>query len=79
MGNKRPEARGRGSQLDPPNRFGGPVHVLDLAEVERDEDDLEHLRNRATEYLPDRSRSIVAEKGSPDVSFRYRNLSSPAA
>jgi hypothetical protein len=72
MENKRPEAKGRGAQLDPPNRFGGPFHVLDLAEVEHDADYLESLRNRRTEYLPDRARSIVAENRSPDVGFRYR-------
>jgi DNA repair photolyase len=71
MGNKRPEVNGRGSQLDPPNRFGGPVHVLDLAEVEHDQEYLDSLRNRPTEYLTDRSRSIVSENQSPDVGFRY--------
>src|SRR4051812_28576900 len=71
MGNKSPHARGRGSQLNPPNRFGGPVHILDLSEVEDDEDYLESLRNRPTEYLPDRSRTIVAKNDSPDVGFNY--------
>src|SRR3954447_557224 len=71
MENKRPEARGRGSQLNPPNRFGGPVHVLDLEHVEHDEDYLAGLANPRTEYIPDRSRSIVAENSSPDVGFRY--------
>jgi DNA repair photolyase len=71
MGNKSPDAKGRGSQLNPPNRFGGPIHVLDLAEVEHDEEYLESLRNRPTEYLPDRSKSIVTENDSPDVGFRY--------
>src|SRR5919112_4549081 len=71
MENKRPHARGRGSQLDPPNRFGGPLHVLDLEQVEHDEEYLEGLHYRPTEYLPDRSRSIVTENDSPDVSFRY--------
>ena len=71
MGNKRPEAKGRGSQIDPPNRFGGPVHVLELDDVEHDEDYLAGLANRRTEYLPDRSRTIVAENKSPDVGFRY--------
>jgi DNA repair photolyase len=71
MENKRPVAKGRGSQLDPPNRFGGPVHILDLAEVEHDQEYLDGLRNRPTEYLPDRSRSIVSENDSPDISFRY--------
>ena len=58
--NKRPEAKGRGSQIDPPNRFGGPVHVLDLEHVEHDEDYLAGLANPRTEYIPDRSRTIVA-------------------
>src|SRR5689334_8238157 len=71
MENKRPDTVGRGSHLDPPNRFGGPVHVLDLAEVEQDGEYLESLRKRPTEYLPDRSRSIVTENQSPDVSFRF--------
>src|SRR5258708_29057686 len=71
MENKRPDAKGRGSQLNPPNRFGGPVHVLDLEDVEQDEEYLDRLRNHSTEYLPDRSRSIVTENDSPDVSFRY--------
>src|SRR5207237_2891179 len=48
-----------------------PVHVLDLAEVEHDEEYLDSLRNRPTEYLVDRSRTIVTENDSPDVSFRY--------
>jgi DNA repair photolyase len=71
MENKRPEAKGRGSQLNPPNRFGGPVHVLDLAEVEHDQEYLDSLRSRPTEYMPDRSRTIVSENDSPDVGFRY--------
>jgi DNA repair photolyase len=71
MENMRPEVRGRGSQLDPPNRFGGTFHVLDLEEVEHDAEYLAQLRSRPTEYLPDRSRSIVTENDSPDVGFRY--------
>src|ERR1051325_7271394 len=71
MENKRPEVKGRGSQLDPPNRFGGPLHVLDLEQVEHDQEYLESLRHRPTEYLSDRSRSIVTENDSPDVGFRY--------
>lgn len=71
MGNKRPDIRGRGSQLDPPNRFGGTFHVLELGEVEHDAEYLESLTHRPTEYIPDHSRSIVAENDSPDVGFRY--------
>jgi DNA repair photolyase len=67
----RPLARGRGSQIDPPNRFGGTYHEVDLENLEHDEDHLEGLRRRPTEYLPDRSRTIVAENDSHDVGFRY--------
>src|SRR3954453_23967235 len=67
----RPLVQGRGSQIDPPNRFGGPLHVVDLEQVEHDEESLDGLRHRPTEYLPDRSRSIVTENDSPDVGFRY--------
>jgi DNA repair photolyase len=71
MGNKRPHAKGRGSQLNPPNRFGGPIHILDLAEVEHDEDYLASLVSQRTEYISDRSQTIVAENQSPDIGFRY--------
>jgi len=67
----RPLARGRGSQLEPPNRFGGTHHEVDFEHLELDEDYLEGLRRRPTEYLPDRSKTIVAENDSPDVGFRY--------
>jgi DNA repair photolyase len=67
----RPLARGRGSQIEPPNRFGGTHHEIDFEHLEHDEDYLDGLRRRPTEYLPDRSRTIVAENDSPDVGFRY--------
>jgi DNA repair photolyase len=67
----RPLARGRGSQLNPPNRFGGVHYEVDFEHLEEDEDFLEGLRNRPTEYLPDRARTIVSENDSPDVGFRY--------
>jgi DNA repair photolyase len=71
MENKRPDVRGRGSQLNPPNRFGGPVHVLDLEDVEHDEDYLASLAKLPTEYIADRSRTIVAKNQSPDIGFRF--------
>ncbi len=64
----RPTAKGRGSQLNPPNRFGGPL--ADLEQIE-DEGYREQLLHRPTEYLPDHSKSIIAENDSPDVGFRY--------
>jgi DNA repair photolyase len=71
MSENRPRAKGRGSQIDPPNRFGGPHHVPDLEQVEHDAEYLAALRDRPTEYLPDQSRTIVTENDSPDVGFRY--------
>jgi len=64
--------QGRGTPLDPPNRF----EPLDL---EPDGDTLEHDRAEggltpprpATRYLHDRSRSIVVHNDSPDVGFEF--------
>jgi DNA repair photolyase len=66
-----PLAKGRGSQINPPNRFGGPWYEADLEQLEHDQDYLEKLRNRPTEYLLDNSKSIVSENNSPDVGFRF--------
>jgi DNA repair photolyase len=68
---ERPLARGRGAQIEPPNRFGGSYHEIDFEQLEHDDEFLESLRRRPTEYLPDRSKTIVAENESPDVGFRY--------
>jgi DNA repair photolyase len=66
-----PTPRGRGSAIDPPNRFERTHRELDLEQVEGDDEYLDSLRHRATEYLPDKSRTIVAENDSPDVGFNY--------
>src|SRR5947199_10772785 len=66
--NDRSTAKGRGSQLDLPNRFGGPQ--LDWEQLE-DAAYLEERLHRPTQYLPDHSQSIVSENDSPDVGFRY--------
>src|SRR5207247_16358 len=47
MENNRPVATGRGSNLNPPNRFGGLLHVLDLEHVEQDHEYLAALSNPA--------------------------------
>lgn len=62
----RPIPKGRGSHINPPNRF-----VKIRYEPEPDEEYLDDLGNRPTEYLLDHSRSIVTENDSPDVPFRY--------
>ena len=66
-----PIAKGRGSQINPPNRFGGTWYEEDLEQLEHDQEYLEQLRNRPTEYIPDDSQSIVSENNSPDITFRY--------
>jgi DNA repair photolyase len=67
----RPSAKGRGSQLNPPNRFGLPVYEPDLEHVERDVEYLAGLENPRTEYLPDTSRSVVTKNDSPDIGFNF--------
>ncbi|QDV35390.1 PA0069 family radical SAM protein [Tautonia plasticadhaerens] len=71
----RPTAKGRGSQVRPPNRFGGLSYEDDFEDLESDPEGLlehlESLENLRTEYIPDRSRTIIAENDSPDVGFRY--------
>jgi DNA repair photolyase len=70
-GRDRPLAKGRGAQIDPPNRFERTHRESDLEHVEHDEDYLNSLRDRPTEFLPDRFRSVITENDSPDVGFRF--------
>ena len=72
MENIRPEAKGRGSRLDQLNGSGGPNHVLDLEHGKHDEEYLDGLHDRPTDYLPDRLKSIIAVNQSPDVGYRLR-------
>lgn len=58
---------GRGAGIHPPTRFGGVTRTLALDVI--DPDDLP--RDPATEFRPDRSRSVVTENASPDVGFRW--------
>ncbi len=68
---KRPRARGRASQLNPPNRFLRVHAEDDLEYLEGDEEAREELRNIPTEYFIDKSKSILSENDSPDLGFRY--------
>lgn len=65
------DAKGRGARGNPPNRFGLPVYQPDLDHLQHDAEALDALRHPATEFLPDRARSIVTQNNSPDVPFRY--------
>lgn len=71
MTGQRPEAKGRGAYVNPPNRFGQIHAEDDLEHVEHDEEYLEDLRSLKTQYLPDESRSIVSKNDSPDLNFNY--------
>jgi len=64
-----PSPKGRGARLNPPNRFETTHHELELETVEDDEEYLAALGRPKTEFLPDRSRSIIATNDSPDVGF----------
>ncbi len=67
MASDREGPRGRGSHLNPPNRFEKVRYEPD---PEQDEPP-EGPGNPPTEYVRDDSRSIVTENSSPDVGFRF--------
>lgn len=58
-----PGFRGRGSASNPKNRFEAVEQVLDPP------DDFDQISAPHTEFLPDRSKSIIAYNASPDVGF----------
>ena len=62
---------GRGTGLQPGNRFEAVRQEADWEQVAGDEDFLSQQMKVATEYLPDESQSIVSENDSPDIPFRY--------
>src|SRR5580658_9768211 len=80
--------KGRGSPIDPPNRFLAfqrePDHEHDpppsvtsdsstetCDDPDSSGDDRPDDRGPRTEFIPDRSESIISENDSPDVPFRY--------
>jgi DNA repair photolyase len=62
-----PNPKGRGSHLNPPNRFDKLHHEPD-PDVEPEADS---PRTPLTVFLTDHARSIVTENDSPDIPFRY--------
>jgi DNA repair photolyase len=64
-----PAPKGRGSHLEPPNRFAA-LHV-ERGAGPPDAEDFEAPRNPQTQFILERSRSIVTENDSPDIPFRY--------
>jgi DNA repair photolyase len=71
MQNERPKIVGRGSDLRPQSRFDTKTRVHAFDVVDFDADDIEAMRHPATEFIVDRSRSVISENDSPDVGFRY--------
>jgi hypothetical protein len=63
--------KGRGSHINPANRFDA-VHLEDdWQHLEGDAESLADVTRPAPEYLPDASQSIVSSNDSPDIPFRY--------
>ena len=69
MNGERISPKGRGAGFNPPNRFDPEHHEIELEAIADDEEYLEHLRRPETEFLPDRSRTVISENQSPDVGF----------
>lgn len=69
QGERRP--KGRGSHINPANRFETVHREDDWEHVADDEEFLDEAHRPRVEYLVDDSQSIVAENDSPDVPFRY--------
>jgi DNA repair photolyase len=61
---QRPSPKGRGSHLNPPNRFLTTRVELDLV-------DEEEGSSPQTMFQSDHARSVVTENNSPDIPFRY--------
>jgi DNA repair photolyase len=64
----RPDAPGRGTAANPPNRYE-PLHVE--LDPETDEDPEREAGQPPTIFYRDASRTILAENDSPDVGFRF--------
>jgi DNA repair photolyase len=69
-GKRAANKKGRGSPIDPPNRFLSFLHEPD-DEHEAPSDETDERHGIPTQFIPDRSESIVSENDSPDVPFRY--------
>ena len=63
--------RGRGAQNQPANPYLHTKLHPDYQDVELDAEFLQRVSRPKTEYLPDKSQSIVVENNSPDITFRF--------
>lgn len=63
--------KGRGSHINPPNRFETVRVEADLEHFEGDSEFLADTGQPIPEYLSDDSRTVVTENRSPDIPFRF--------
>ncbi|MCE9547542.1 MAG: PA0069 family radical SAM protein [Planctomycetia bacterium] len=68
---ERQSIKGRGAQINPPNRFESTHSEDDFEQIEDDEEFFARLRKVPTQYLPDATQSILVSNDSPDIPFRY--------
>jgi DNA repair photolyase len=62
---------GRGTALNPPNRFESVRKETDWEQLAADDELLASERRVATVFLPDHAATLIRENDSPDVFFRY--------
>lgn len=62
---------GRGSATQPANRFERVHAEADFEQLDAQDELLAGERRVTTEYLPDKSKTIVASNDSPDICFTY--------
>lgn len=63
--------KGRGAQIQPPNRFERLSLEIDGSGLAADDPLLQEGRHLRTEYYADDTRSVVTENDSPDIGYRY--------
>jgi DNA repair photolyase len=63
--------KGRGTAAAPPNRFEATRTDVDWEQLAADDDLLTEPPKVATEFLPDKSESLIVENHSPDIPFRF--------
>lgn len=63
--------KGRGTAAAPPNRFESLRTDADWEQLAADDELLLEPSKVATEFLPDKSRSLIVENDSPDIPFRF--------
>lgn len=63
--------KGRGTTATPKNRFESLRTDVDWEQLAADDELLVEPRQAATEFLPDKSESLIVENHSPDIAFRF--------